>query len=84
MSIVTERVTGQHNQASVAFAADELASLPLYAASAQQDSAAILARALELCKAWLPAEVKYSIDAILDAQAMAASEWCMSAKEKAG
>jgi hypothetical protein len=73
----------QHNQASAERAADELAALPSYAASPHHDGAAVLVRALELTKAWLPSEVQYSVDAILDAQQMACSGWCGSAKEVA-
>lgn len=80
--MTTDIVTANHNQASAAIAADELASLPLYAASPHHDGAAVLARALELTKAWLPSEVKYSIDAILHASAMASSEWVVNASER--
>lgn len=80
--MVTDIVTANPNQASIVLAADELASLPAYAASPHHDGTAVLARALELTKAWLPSEVKYSIDAILDANAMACSEYVVSAKER--
>jgi hypothetical protein len=81
--MATNIVTDINNQANAERAADELAALPSYAASPHHDGAAVLARALELTKAFLPAEVQYSIDAILDAQAMACSGWCGSAKEVA-
>jgi hypothetical protein len=66
------------NQASVIAASEELAALPLYASMGHD----VMARALELTKVFLPAELHASVDAILDAQAMCGSEWVVSASER--
>jgi hypothetical protein len=72
-------ITANPNQANKIAASEELASLPLYASMGHD----VMARALELTKPFLPAELQGTIDAILDAQAMASSEWCVSAQEVA-
>jgi hypothetical protein len=71
-------ITVNPNQASVIAASEELASLPLYASMGHD----VMARALELTKVWLPAELHESIDAILNAQAMAGSEYVVSVRER--
>lgn len=67
------------NQANAVKAADELASLPLYASMGHD----VMARALELTKVFLPAELQGVVDDILHVQAMCGSEWCVSAREVA-
>jgi hypothetical protein len=72
-------ITVNPNQASVIAASDELATLPLYASMGHD----VMARALELTKVFLPAELQGIIDDILHVQAMRGSEWCVSAQEVA-
>jgi hypothetical protein len=72
-------ITANPNQANKIAASEELASLPLYASMGHD----VMARALELTKVFLPAELHASVDAILDASAMACSVWCVSAQEVA-
>jgi len=77
--MTTNIVSENSIQANKVTACEQLHALALYA-SAGHD---VVARALETVKPLLPNETVAAVDAILDAQAMARSEWCVSAKEVA-
>lgn len=77
--MVNNSIPVNNNQANAIAASEELASLPLYASMGHD----VMARALELTKVFLPAELQGIIDDILHVQAMRGSEWCVSAQEVA-